>query len=77
MEHRLMSEQEKINIFMEAHKLRKEGKEAEAAAVQRKAPLPAFLAKIFKENFGADILIQGGWNLAEANAEYGQDWLNQ
>jgi len=75
MEHKLMSEQEKINIFMEAHELRKEGKEEEAAAVQRKAPLPAFLAKSCKENFGADILIQGGWNLAEANAEYGPDWL--
>ena len=76
MEHKLMSEQEKINIFMEAHKLRKEGKEEEAAAVQRKAPLPAFLAKTLKENFGAKILVQGGWNLAEANAEYGSDWLN-
>jgi len=76
MEHRLMSEEEKVEIFMEAHRLRKEGKEDEAGAVQRTAPVPAFLAKVFKEKVGADFLIQGGWNLAEANAEYGSDWLN-
>ena len=77
MEHRLMSEQEKIEIFMEAHRLREEGKEDEATIMQRTAPVPAFLAKVFKEKVGADFLIQGGWNLAEANAEYGSDWLTR
>jgi hypothetical protein len=73
--HRLMTEREKAELFMEAHRLRKEGREEEATAVQRSAPLPAFLAKVLKEKVGADFLIQNGWNLAEAEAEYGPDWL--
>ena len=76
MEHRLMSDREMADIIMEAHKLREEGREDEATALQRTIPVPALLAKVFKEKVGADFLIQGGWNLAEANAEYGPDWLN-
>jgi len=27
------------------------------------------------EGGGADVLIQSGWNLAEAEAEFGENWL--
>jgi hypothetical protein len=77
VEHRLMTEREQADLFMEAHRLRKEGRKEEATAVQRRVPLPAFLAKVLKEEMGADFLIQHGWNLAEAEAEYGPDWLTQ
>jgi hypothetical protein len=70
-----MTEREKADIFMEAHKLREEGRNKEATVVQRGIPLPANLAKILKEQVGADFLIQNGWNLAEAEAEFGNDWL--
>jgi hypothetical protein len=72
-----MTEREKADIFMEAHRLRAEGFEKEAIAVQKQAPIPPFLAKVFKEYVGADYLIQSGWNLAEAEAEYGPDWLTR
>jgi hypothetical protein len=71
-----MTEREKADIFMDAHRLRMEGREAEATTMQRQIPLPSFLAKILKEKVGADFLIQNGWNLAEAEAEFGNDWLS-
>jgi len=33
------------------------------------------LAKVAKEKIGVDFLINGGWNLSEAEAEFGQNWL--
>jgi hypothetical protein len=37
--------------------------------------MPAYLAKYWEKMMGAEFLIQGGWNLAEAEAEFGQNWL--
>jgi len=77
MEHRLMTEMEKVEIFRESYRLYQEGKDAEALAVHKRTPLPAYLAKIMKEKVGTEYLIQSGWNLAEAEAEFGPDWLNR
>ena len=77
MKHRLMTEREKIEIFKKTLELEESGKAEEAKALQRTVPIPAYLAKIFKEKVGADFLIQGGYNLAEAEVEYGQDWLTR
>ena len=43
----------------------------------RSAPMPSYLAKTMKEKMGADFLMQGGWNLSEAEAEFGADWLSK
>jgi hypothetical protein len=77
MEYKLMSEREKADTYLEAHRLRKEGREEEADIIERSIPVPAFLAKVFKEKVGADFLINGGWNLAEADVEFGQGWLTR
>jgi ribosomal protein L37E len=77
MEHRLMTLQEQAAIIEKSHKLRESGMEDEATALRRSVPVPAYLAKVFKEKVGADFLRQGGWNLAEAEEEFGQDWLTQ
>lgn len=77
MEHRLMTLQEQAAIIEKSHKLRESGMVYEATALRRSVPAPAYLAKVFKEKVGADFLRQGGWNLAEAEAEFGQDWLAQ
>jgi len=39
------------------------------------APMPPYIAKVMKEKVGADFLINGGFNLSEAEAEFGRDWL--
>ncbi|MDR2702270.1 MAG: hypothetical protein LBB72_07550 [Spirochaetaceae bacterium] len=46
------------------------------AALFRTAPLPSYLAKIYKEKVGVKQLIESGWNLSEAEAEFGPGWLN-
>jgi hypothetical protein len=43
----------------------------------KSVPMPSYLAKIMKEKMGADFLINGGWNLSEAEAEFGSNWLSQ
>jgi hypothetical protein len=72
-----MTEQEKAAIFMKSEALRAEGKTAEADALRKTIPLPPFLAKFAKENFHVDYLKKSGWNLSEAEATFGKDWLSR
>jgi hypothetical protein len=72
-----MTEDEKINILLEVVRLREEGKEAEASAIFKTYPLEPGFAKNIKEVYGADFLIENGYNLSEAEAKYGKDWLNK
>jgi hypothetical protein len=77
MEHRLMTEREKADIYMLSVELKKAGKTAEAKALKRQIPLPAYLAKFVKENMGIEYLLEQGWNLAEAEQQYGTHWLDR
>jgi hypothetical protein len=72
-----MTLQEELAIIVKAVELRAAGKEAEATALYRSIPMPPYLAKIFKEKVGVDFLIDGGWNLLEAEEKYGKDWLTR
>jgi len=45
--------------------------------IMKTAPIPSYVAKVMKEKVGADYLIQSGWNLSEAEAEFGPDWLTR
>ena len=76
MEHKLMTEQEKADIVMESIKIQEAGYKEEAMALRRTKPLSPWLAKFIKEKVGADFLIENGYNLAEAEVEYGKDWLD-
>jgi hypothetical protein len=40
-------------------------------------PLPPYLAKVYKEKVGIKELIESGWNLSEAEAEFGENWLSR
>lgn len=77
MEHRLMTEHEKADIFMKSYELEQAGKVEEGRILYRNIPLPPYLAMFVKKYLGAEGLLQMGWNLAEAEAEFGTDWLNQ
>jgi hypothetical protein len=77
VEHRLMSLKEQLAIGVKVAELRAAGKDEEALALDKTTPMPPYLAKIFKEKVGADFLIDGGWNLLEAEAKYGKDWLTR
>jgi len=70
-----MTLDEKLDIACRAAALRQAGDEEGYSRLIRTAPMPPYLAKVFKEKVGADFLIDGGYNLSEAEAEFGKDWL--
>ena len=43
----------------------------------RKLPLAPGLAEIAKDMYGKEYLIENGYDLSEANAEFGDGWLDQ
>jgi hypothetical protein len=55
----------------------KAGKFEEAEKVRKQIPLAPHLAKVAKEKIGADFLIKYGFNLSEAEVEFGPDWLTK
>ena len=72
-----MTLDEKLAISCKAAELWKAGDDEGASRLLRTAPMPPYLAKIYKEKIGVKQLIESGWNLSEAEAEFGQDWLNK
>lgn len=74
---RVMTEKEKAAILVKAAELWDAGRDDEAMSLTKTAPMPPFLAKIMKEKVGAGYLINSGWNLAEAEAKFGQGWLSR
>jgi hypothetical protein len=70
-----MTLDEKIAIGLKALELEKQGRMEEFEKTMKSMPMPPYLAKFVKEKIGADFLIDGGWNLTEADAEYGSSWI--
>jgi len=71
-----MTLDEKLDTIMKAVELRNAGDDEGFSRVMRAVPLPPYMAKVAKEWAGADFLVQGGWNLSEAEAEFGNGWLD-
>ena len=72
-----MTLDEKLAISNRACALLQAGDREGYSRLLRTAPLPPYLAKIYKEKIGVDELIKSGWNLSEAEAEFGKDWLSR
>jgi hypothetical protein len=72
-----MSLDEKLAISCKAAALSDAGDEEGYRRLIRTVPMPPYLAKIMKEKMGANFLINGGWNLSEAEAEFGPGWISQ
>jgi len=72
-----MTLDEKFAIARKAHERLDMGDREGYSRLIRSVPMPSYLAKVAKEKIGADFLIQGGWNLSEAEAEFGSDWLTR
>jgi len=73
----IMTLHEKLDLGMKAIELEKQGKYDEAEIVEKKIPLAPYLAKFLKDHLGSEALLQGNWNLAEADAEYGTGWISK
>jgi len=70
-----MTLDEKLAIGCKAAELEKAGDKEGASRLIRSIPMPPYLAKVAKEKIGVDFLVNGGWNLSEAEAKFGQNWL--
>ncbi|MDR1257189.1 MAG: hypothetical protein LBJ86_05535 [Spirochaetaceae bacterium] len=74
----MMTIHEKLEVSMKAHEYLEAGNKAEAVRILREElPMPPYLAKAVKEFSGADFLVKGRYNLSEAEAEFGPDWLTR
>jgi hypothetical protein len=73
----IMTLVEKLDLAVKSIELEKQGKLEEARRVGKQVPLAPYLAKFLKDHVGLDALLQGGWNLSEAEAEYGPNFLSQ
>ena len=72
-----MTIDEKLAISKKAFELLDAGDREGYMRVMKTAPMPPYLAKVMKEKMGPEYLINGGWNLSEAEAEFGPDWLSK
>jgi hypothetical protein len=70
-----MTLDEKLAISMKACALYQAGDTEGFSRVIRTAPMPPYLAKVLKDKMGVDFLLKAGYNLSEAEAEFGQNWL--
>jgi hypothetical protein len=70
-----MSLDEKLSISNRAIELKRAGDREGYERLMKTIPLPSYHAKVIKETIGLDYLINGGWNLTEAEAEFGPNWL--
>ena len=72
----MMTIEEKLDIGCRAVELKNAGDRDGYTRLLRTIPMPPYLAKLMKEKMGADFLINGGWNLSEAEVEFGSNWLS-
>ncbi|GAP71948.1 hypothetical protein SAMD00024442_20_36 [Candidatus Symbiothrix dinenymphae] len=71
-----MTIKEKLAIGMKCFALEDAGHPEEATRLWKEnIPLSPHMAKWCKEMLGVETLLQMGFNLSEAETEYGEDWL--
>ena len=72
-----MTLDEKLAISNKALDLLDAGDQEGYMRLMKTAPMPPYLAKILKDKMGSDFLVKGGWNLSEAEDEFGRNWLSK
>ncbi|MDR0910534.1 MAG: hypothetical protein LBM77_12300 [Spirochaetaceae bacterium] len=74
---RLMTFEEKMAVNAQYLALDNAGRHEEAMEIAKTRPLSPELALVWKKFLGKEALLQSGWNLAEAEAKFGPDWLEK
>jgi hypothetical protein len=72
-----MAEDDISAIAEKAHAYMTAGNIKECALILKQLPLAPYLAEFAKKRLGPDFLIEGGFNLSEAEAEFGPGWLSK
>jgi hypothetical protein len=76
MQAQTMTLDEKLAVGVKAAQLRQAGDEEGYSKLTLSIPMPPYLAKLMKEYMGKEFLLEGGYNLSEAEAEFGENWLD-
>jgi hypothetical protein len=71
-----MSFHDKLVNLNKVRDLKAAGRLEEARALNLSIPLPPWLAKVFVEITSAEHVRNSGYNLSEAEAEFGPNWLD-
>ncbi|GHT56587.1 hypothetical protein FACS1894109_06020 [Spirochaetia bacterium] len=72
-----MSLHDKLALIVKSIELKDAGQPEEADRVWKQIPLAPYLAKWCKDMIGPEFLIKNGFNLSEAEAEFGPEWLTR
>jgi len=72
----IMTLDEKLDISNKALTLWEAGDNEGCRNLMKKLPIPPYLAKVLKDKMGVEIIKIGGWDLSEAEAAFGPNWLN-
>jgi hypothetical protein len=75
IEHRCMTEEERLYTLLKVVDLMDEGREDESTILFKTIPLRPYMAKAIKEIYWADFLVSSDYNLLEAEKVYGKNWL--
>lgn len=75
MKKKPLTPDERWDIVQAYHKALDDGEDEKAHALIVRIPLPAGLADAFKRSYGAQYLLESGYDLTEAVEEYGEGWL--
>ncbi len=73
---RLMSDEERIDLIKRANKAWKEGDFELSSKLKGQLPIAPHLAQFYLEEYGKEELLAAGFNLSDAEAEYGKNWLD-
>lgn len=71
-----LTREQKMDIIDKSLDADERGDHEEANRLMLQLPVPPYLAQIFKEVWGKDFLLEGGYDLSLAEAEYGKNWLD-
>jgi hypothetical protein len=72
-----MTREQTLDILNGINEATGRGDEKEAARLSRMLPLAPHLAKAVKDMYGKDYLLSLGYDLSEADAEYGAGWIDR
>jgi hypothetical protein len=71
------TKEEELKILMDSIAAHERGDFAEETRLSRLLPLAPHLAKVAKELYGKQILIDNGYDLSLANEKFGEGWLDR
>ena len=72
-----MTKEQEFSIIEASLAAADRGNRVEERRLLKQLPLAPHLAKVAKEIWGKEFLLNEGYDLSEAEAEYGSNWLAQ